>query len=304
MIGFGYAVRSFADPTTGRTPSDISRWLAGLSDTIRSCARRTIRFYRTALPATVHFGMFGQYAAQLSLLRELIAATDIRLGVHLAPAGGLAGRDEAATARFCTEIETAATLLQHLDTGLRHTIVSHVGAADGAAGLLRFAARYRSLSNEARRRLTVEHSGQGYSLSDLLRLNRMCGVPIVFDSLHHDLHNPEGWSRPLALGTALASWPAGMRPEVHLSSQRTEAHLLSDGRVAPPRRGQHADFVRLDDAVRLLEAARGLAPFDIMIEAKAGDLALQRLQADLGRTGKYRQVEQAVMKHRAAGGQA
>jgi UV DNA damage endonuclease len=281
MIELGYAVRSLAEPDTGRTPLHISRWLAGLADTIRSCVRRGIAFYRMALPATLTYGALEEHAAQLALLRELIGSTGLRLGIHLAPAVGLAVRDEAAAARFAGEVETAAALLARLDDGIRHTLVSHVGAADGAAGLLRFAARYRSLSLQARRRLTVEHDGRGYRISDLLRLNGMCGVPLVFDSLHYDLHNPEGWSRALALGAALASWPGGLRPEVHLSSQRSEAHLLPDGRVIAPRRGQHADFVRLDDALRLLAAARGTMPFDLMIEAKAGDLALIRLRAEL-----------------------
>jgi UV DNA damage endonuclease len=53
--------------------------------------------------------------------------------------------------------------------------------------------------------------------------------------------------------------------------------------VLPPRPGQHADFIAATDAISLLRAARGLPPFDIMLEAKAGDLALLRLRADVAR---------------------
>src|SRR5690606_6116557 len=87
---------------------------------------------------------------------------------------------------------------------------------------------------------------------------------------------------------ALATWPQGRRAEVHLSSARCEAHLLpgragAPPRVLPPRPGQHADFVDAADLEHLLVAARGLPPFDLMIEAKAGDLALLRLRADIAR---------------------
>jgi UV DNA damage endonuclease len=49
----------------------------------------------------------------------------------------------------------------------------------------------------------------------------------------------------------------------------------------PPRPGQHADFLVVDDVQNLLLAAQGLPEFDLMIEAKAGDLALLRLRSEL-----------------------
>ena len=89
-----------------------------------------------------------------------------------------------------------------------------------------------------------------------------------------------------ALGLALATWPAGIRPKVHFSTQRTEAHLLparagQQRRVLAPIRGQHADFVNPHEFGAFLAAARGLPPFDVMLEAKAADLAVLRLREDL-----------------------
>lgn len=75
---------------------------------------------------------------------------------------------------------------------------------------------------------------------------------------------------------------------MHLSSPRSEAHLLPAraGRAAavlPPRPGQHADFIDAGALQRLLVAALGLPAFDLMLEAKAGDLALLRLRAEIAR---------------------
>jgi UV DNA damage endonuclease len=53
--------------------------------------------------------------------------------------------------------------------------------------------------------------------------------------------------------------------------------------VIAPRLGQHSDYVNPFEFVALLAEARGLPPFDIMLEAKAADLALLRLREDLGR---------------------
>jgi UV DNA damage endonuclease len=53
--------------------------------------------------------------------------------------------------------------------------------------------------------------------------------------------------------------------------------------VLAPQAGQHADYVNPFEFATLLAAARGLPPFDIMLEAKAADLALLRLREDLRR---------------------
>jgi UV DNA damage endonuclease len=53
--------------------------------------------------------------------------------------------------------------------------------------------------------------------------------------------------------------------------------------VLAPQAGQHADFVNPFEFARLIAAAHGLPPFDIMLEAKAADMALLRLREDLRR---------------------
>jgi UV DNA damage endonuclease len=74
-----------------------------------------------------------------------------------------------------------------------------------------------------------------------------------------------------------ATWPAGVRPKLHLSSPRTE--LRAGGRA--PLLDQHADFVTPFDLRELLDAAA--RPVDVMIEAKAKDLAVEWLRTQLAR---------------------
>jgi UV DNA damage endonuclease len=91
-----------------------------------------------------------------------------------------------------------------------------------------------------------------------------------------------------ALALALATWPRAVRPKIHFSTQRTEAHLFPERagqarRVLAPALGQHADYINPFEFAALVGAARGLQPFDVMLEAKAADLALLRLRDDLKR---------------------
>jgi UV DNA damage endonuclease len=136
--------------------------------------------------------------------------------------------------------------------------------------------------------VALEPDEDCFALPDLLRLHQQVGVPLVFDTLHHQFNNAPGLPAGAALGLALASWPPGVRPKIHFSTQRTEAHLLparggQARRVLAPALGQHADYVNPFEFAALVSAARGLPPFDVMIEAKAADLALLRLRDDLRR---------------------
>ena len=71
---------------------------------------------------------------------------------------------------------------------------------------------------------------------------------------------------------------------MHLSSPRTALRTLGRGRaarVAPPLLDQHADFVTPWDLAELLGLAR--RPVDVMLEAKAKDLAVSWLRGAVAR---------------------
>lgn len=286
-IRLGFAIRTVSQPSLiSGSPPHLSILLTHLGDALRYLERTDIRFYRFALPRHFNLSDLAECQTQLALLNQHISTRNLRLGVHLDPHLSLSHSDEQVADATIRTIEATCQLLAALDhpQTINHTLVMHPGAADPAAQQ-RFTQRWVKLSIQARRRTTIEHTGAGFSLGQLLVLAARTGIPIVFDYLHYRLHNPERLSLALALGLTLATWPRQIRPEVHLSSQRSEAHLLpgrnGTSRVIPPRAGQHADFVVAHDAIALLEAGRGLPPFDLMIEAKAGDLALLRLRQEL-----------------------
>ncbi len=88
------------------------------------------------------------------------------------------------------------------------------------------------------------------------------------------------------------TWPAGVRPKFHFSSPRTELREVRrrDRKtkklqtvLLPPLWTGHADYndpFGFIDTIRKLPADAG---FDVMLEAKAKDLALRRLRVDLQR---------------------
>ena len=91
----------------------------------------------------------------------------------------------------------------------------------------------------------------------------------MFDSLHHQLNNPAGIPAGAALALALATWPRGVRPKAHLSSQRTEAHAF------------YRACGYKDSSVRFVKQL-GAAPWDIVpltTPAENDKFVLVRLRA-------------------------
>jgi UV DNA damage endonuclease len=239
----------------------------------------------------------AQFAAELEACRDILAEVgalarqhQVRLTMHAGLHLSLAAPDAGIAQRSAEALVRRAALLGALGCGPDSVITLHVGGVHGdrAAALERFAARFERLPHAVQRRLALEPDEDSFALEDLLRLHQQLGVPLIFDTLHYQIHNPSRIPPSAALSLALATWPLGQRPKIHLSSQRTEAHLLpaqgrQGRRVLGPRLGQHADFLNPFEVIAWLEAARGLPAFDMMLEAKAADLALLRLREDLAR---------------------
>src|SRR5262245_29929451 len=211
-------------------------------------------------------GFAGQIEACADLLAEtgaLARAHGIRLTMHMGLHTALAAPDEALAARAAAAINARAELLSALGAGPEGVLTMHVGGAygDRAAALHRFAARFERLPPAARARVVDEPDEDNFCLSKLLRLHQMVGVPIAFDVLHHQLNNPRRIPARTALALALATWPRGVRPKVHYSTQRTEAHMLparagQTRQVLAPRHGQHADYINVFEFARQLTSAR------------------------------------------------
>jgi len=306
MIRLGVAVRVLGqaglrarDGRRAEHAPHLSVSLLLVREVLAYLAERQIGCYRLAddLAPYLTDERHPEFARQIDECSELLAETGalacghgIRLSMHMPMHVTLSAPDAAVAARSAVEVIARAQLLDALGAGPDAVLVLHVGGAhgDGAAARFRFAARYEQLPEGVRRRVVIEPDENSFDLPDLLQLHQATGAPVVLDILHHQINNRSRIPLAEALGLALATWPRGMRPKIHFSTQRTEAHILPEWRgqarqVLAPQAGQHADFINPFEFIRLLTATCGLPPFDIMLEAKAADMALLRLREDLRR---------------------
>lgn len=292
----GFPVRVYglpgAPPPT-RAGADLPPFgghLAHLRDVVGYLAARRISMYRlsTRLAETLAEGWPASLTAhrgELDVLAESIASHNLRLSFHPHGAVALNALHEEQVHRAVGSLVLMAALLDALALPAAGVIVLHVGGVYGdvPSARDRFVRRYEALPPEVRRRLVLENDDRRFSHTDVRCIHEACGIPLVFDNLHHRILNPEGVPMREALAYSLGTWPTEVTPKVHFCSARTEARGLATGRLQVPRWTEHSDFCNPFEFIEFLALAEGLPPFDVMLEAKARDVAVLKLREDLAR---------------------
>jgi UV DNA damage endonuclease len=214
----------------------------------------------------------------------------LRLSTHPGQYTVINGAEPGLRDRSLAEIEAHAALLDALGCGADATVVVHVGGlyGDRASALDRWEAAWALLSDQARARVGLENDERLFTVADALELHRRTGVRVVYDHHHARINPAPELNRGDSLVASMATWPRDVRPKVHLSSPRLSADVVrravpgtrrSRDVVVPPALGPHADLVSPWDLVDLLGLAR--EPLDVMLEAKAKDVALLWLRRQL-----------------------
>ena len=306
----GFAVKVLSD---GGLPShDARRWQSGphlrtslerLEAILGFLERESISMYRLTsdfIPYGTHPDL-PQFHNQLEECAEEVAAIGARvreLGLRLSSHPGqytvLNSEREEVRVAAARDLDLQARFFDAMDLGPEAVVVLHVGAGRGDVrkGADAFAREVERLSEPARRRLVIENDDRVYGLADALEVSRRTGLRVVWDILHHHCHDPEGIGDREALELALGTWPKGEVAKIHYSTPKTAMEIKKvrkgrrvEKRPVLPELRAHADMVDpIAFELFLRTTARGLR-FDVMLEAKAKDLALLRLRDQLAARG-------------------
>ena len=224
----------------------------------------------------------ARHAKRLAQVGARARELGIRLSTHPGQYTVLNSEDARVQRLAAEELEVQAELMDGMRLGPEAVVVLHVGGAAGGldAARDRFEAGFALLSGAARGRVVIENDDRSFGLGAVLPLAERIGRPVVWDALHHRCHDPDGIPAREALRLALATWPDGVTPKVHFSSPRTAVEERRRKVVLPPLRA-HADLVDPIAFEAFLEHTVDGADVDVMLEAKAKDLALLRLREQL-----------------------
>jgi len=200
----------------------------------------------------------GEFSGSFIEIGDLIRESRMRISMHPDQFTLINSPDEGVTARSIAELAYHAAVLDAMGLDATAKIQIHAGGVygDKASAMERFLDRYRDLPAEIRRRLVVENDDRLYTAAECCALSRACGIPVLFDTFHHEC-NSSGEEMPEALAICARTWGRsdGM-PMVDYSSQEPGA-----------RKGAHIHAIDLAHFRAFIAASRP-RDIDLMLEIK------------------------------------
>jgi UV DNA damage endonuclease len=235
--------------------------------------------------------MVAESDAELAALGAKARRLDIRLSFHPSQFVVLNSPDPVLVGSPSPTCPPRPRCWTGWDSGRRPVMVIHVGGlyGDRAEARARWVETWeRTLPDHVRRRLVLENDDLRFDAADVLWIHERTGVPLIFDYQHFWCLNLEGLEITDTFRRFMAPGPKGCGPKMH--SPRRAPSCASEARhprfaqkevrrVAPVWTG-HADYINPFEFATFLRMVPG-AVFDVMLEAKAKDLALVKLRADL-----------------------
>lgn len=198
------------------------------------------------------------FARQFRRIGELIRRSGMRISMHPDQFVLLNAKREQIVRNSVRELVYHCRVLDLLGLDRTAKVQIHLGGVygDKRASMERFVRVYHRLPAAVRRRLVIENDDRLYNVADCLAVSRETGIPVVFDSFHHEV-NGDGTDLRTAFERCAATWRRrDGRPMVDYSSQHAGA-----------RPGTHARHIDIRHFRRFLAALAGYE-FDLMLEIK------------------------------------
>jgi len=248
-----------------------------LHDALDYCASHGVGAFRinsqilplkTHPTAGYHVTELEQHAAVAARFRECGAFArkhNLRLSFHPDQFVVLNSPNPTTLAHSLAELDYQAEVAEWVGAD---TLNIHAGGAygDKTAALVALRKSIGRLPGPVRSRLTLENDDKVYTPADLLPVCADTGVPLVYD-VHHHRCLPDGLSVAAATEAARSTW--NTEPLFHISSP------LQGWNGPKPER--HHDYITASDF-----PPEWLGwPLTVEVEAKAKELAVQKLRRDL-----------------------
>ncbi|MBW3004886.1 UV DNA damage repair endonuclease UvsE [Candidatus Woesearchaeota archaeon] len=156
------------------------------------------------------------------------------------------------------ETEYHCKVLDALGLDSTAKVQLHIGGVygDKEKSIQRFIERYKKFPQLIKKRLVIENDHYMYSLKDCLKVHKQTGIPILFDTFHHECHN-NGETVKQGLIKASKTW------------KKKDGILMVD--YSDPkkgaRKGTHSEHIFIQKFKKFITDTKKL-DFDILLEIK------------------------------------
>lgn len=195
---------------------------------------------------------------ELAQMGEFVREHDMRISLHPGHFVVLNSPSDTIYANSVAELQYHADLLDLMRLDTTHKFQIHLAGLHGDAdsSVETFVQRYKDLPQSIRNRLVIENDERTASLQDCLRIHEQTGIPVLFDTLHHEVNNT-GETMLRALEAAMKTWgKADGVPMVDYSSQDPDK-----------KAGAHTKTLDVPRFRSFIKSLRG-RDIDIMLEIK------------------------------------
>jgi UV DNA damage endonuclease len=205
---------------------------------------------------------------------RFIKENDIRISMHPDQFTVINSKDPEIVERSVKELKYHCQILGALGLDETAKVQIHVGGVYGEKkeAMKRFIDNYDKLPDLIRKRLAIENDDKSYSASDCLKIHKKTGIPIIFDTLHHECLNNQENIRDI-LEKIIPTWKKkdGL-PMVDYSN-----------RISGDKRCRHVQTVDPKLFKNFIQKTTGLN-FDIMLEIKDKEASARKAEKIIKRS--------------------
>lgn len=253
----------------------VTNNLSCLDTILRFNLEHQLLFFRISsdiVPFASHpicqFDWQTHFANQWQSMGAFINQQQMRISMHPDQFVLLNALDTSIVEKSIADLEYHCAVLDSLDLDTTAKIQIHVGGVygDKPKAIERFIRTYQQLPPTICRRLAIENDDRLFSLQDCLHIHKSVGIPLIFDTFHHQLLN-NGETIAEALQLAHQTWT------------KSDGLLLIDysSQAVGERTGKHSATIDEDDFAGLIAQTQALDfDFDIMLEIKDKELSAQK----------------------------
>lgn len=255
-----------------------------------------IHFYRITsnlIPLLTHpevdFNYRKYFKEDFKLIGNIINNNNIRVDTHPDQFNVINSNKDLVVQNTIRNLKAQAMLFDDLDYK-NGKMVIHVGSSQGGKeeSINRFIENLKLFPLDISEKLILENDDKVFTAKDVLKLCEIINKPMVLDVHHHRCKN-SGENIEDLLPDIFKTWKnEELPPKIHFSSPRE----FDNDR-------KHADYINCADFIEFLEKVRYIdnTDFDVMIEAKKKDLALEKLMIDLKRLRpKWKYIDNSTIE--------